>query len=479
MLPLINNQLFLKAMMLGVSDEVYLIDASSMQLVNVSESALKNSGTDLDSFKQQSLESLLGVGKQTLQEHTDRIGNQAHFIEMSLDQEPIISKTGDFQLRVIHMRADEKEYILVIKNDLLSKEKMLQALSQSESRFQAIVSNTPGMVFQFQLESDGDIAFVYLSDGSKTLLGLAPDELIQNSRQFYSMMNGRDHATLRNRLKTSAAELSVLDWEGRVWIDGWQDTKWINIRATPRKLDNSVILWDGIMINITQSKKEKSEIEESRRDLAELTAHMNTIREDERRKIAREIHDDLGGNLTAIKMGLSSLADQLKPDQAALLKHAKGLLSVVDTTFETVHRISGNLRPNILDLGIVDAIEWQTKEFQKQLDITCEFTSNHAEIPLSTDQSMALFRICQEAMSNIAKYAKATHVNVALNASLNEVTMMISDNGIGIKPNDKLKTDSFGLRGMQERATALHGSFKISKPGTGQQGTVITVRLPI
>lgn len=121
MLPLVDNHLFLKAMMLGVSDEVYLIDASTMQLVNVSESVLNNSGADLESFKQQSIDSLLGVSQQKLREHTDRIGNQAHFIEMSLDQAPIITESGHFQLRVIHMRADEKEYILVIKNDLLSK----------------------------------------------------------------------------------------------------------------------------------------------------------------------------------------------------------------------------------------------------------------------------------------------------------------------------------------------------------------------
>ncbi|MGB7815716.1 MAG: histidine kinase [Methylotenera sp.] len=484
MLPLVDNQLFLKAMMLGISDEVYLIDASSMQLVNMSESALKNSGTDLESFKQQSLEDSLGVSQQAFQEHIDRIGNQTHFIEMSLNQAPIISKTGDFQLRVIHMRADEKEYILVIKNDLLSKEKILQALSESESRFHAIVSNTPGLVLQFQQDSAGEIGFVYLSEGSKALLGLDPEELKQNPQLFYSMMNARDNSLLRSRIKSSAEHHSPLDWEGRIWIDGWQDTKWVNLRATPRKLDDGMIQWDGIMLNITQSKKEKLEIEKSRRDLAELTEHINKIKEQERTKIAREIHDDLGGNLTAIKMGLSSIASLFGADQNALREHTMSLAAIVDKTFETVHRISGNLRPNILDLGIVDAIEWQAKEFTKQLAIPCQFTCNQAEISVAADQAMALFRICQEAMSNIAKYAKATQVSVDLTASANEVVMTISDNGIGIKPNDKLKTDSFGLRGMQERAIALHGSFRISKPsrtnlGADKQGTVITVKLPI
>ena len=478
MLPLVDNQLFLKAMMLGISDEVYLIDASSMQLVNASESALKNSGADLESFKQQSLEDLLGVSQQELQGYADRIGSQAHFIEMSLDQAPIISNTGDFQLRVMHLRADEKEYVLVIKNDILSRDKMLQALSESEARFQAIISNTPGLVLQFQADSNDDIRFVYLSDGCRALLGQDPEELKQSPQLFYSMMNARDRASLRTSVRSSSAHLSMLDWEGRMWIDGWQDTKWINLRATPRKLNDDVIQWDGIMLNISQSKKEKLEIEKSRRDLAELTEHINKIKEQERTKIAREIHDDLGGNLTAIKMGLSTITSQLGADQNTLREHTKSLEAIVDNTFETVHRISGNLRPNILDLGIVDAIEWQTKEFTKQLAIPCCFACNRTEISITTDQAMALFRICQEAMSNIAKYAKATQVRVVLNASANEVVMTISDNGIGIGPDDQLKANSFGLRGMQERAIALHGSFKISKP-EDKHGTVITVKLPI
>jgi two-component system, NarL family, sensor histidine kinase UhpB len=477
--PIADAQLFLKAMMLGASDEVYILDASSMKLVYVSENAQKNLGLDPASFKPKNIDGLLGVSKEALRDHIKLSKSQANIIEVTLEQDPVVVNTDDYQLRVMLLQANQKEYILVIKNDLTSNERTLQALNESESRFQAIVSNTPGMVFQFRQDSEGEIAFIYLSGGSKSLLGLDPEELLQNSKNFYSIMNARDHSVLRTRMKASATELCLLDWDGRVWIDGWQDTKWINLRATPRKLSNGVVIWDGIMLNITQSKKEKFEIEQSRRDLADLTAHINSIREDERKKIAREIHDDLGGNLTAIKMGLSSLIDQPKFDPKAIQEHTKGLLSIVDNTFATAHRISGNLRPNILDLGIVDAVEWQTKEFQKQLTIPCKFTCNRAEISVSTEQAMAMFRICQEAMSNIAKYAQATEVSVDLNASDNEVVMMISDNGIGIKPNDKLKTDSFGLRGMQERAIAMHGSFRISKPIASRQGTVITVKLPI
>jgi two-component system, NarL family, sensor histidine kinase UhpB len=240
-----------------------------------------------------------------------------------------------------------------------------------------------------------------------------------------------------------------------------------------------VYQWDGVMFNITQSKHEKQQIEQSRRDLAQLTAHMNHIKEQERISIAREIHDDLGGNLTAIKMGLASIAKQITEGKVVDLEQTSNLESIVNRTFEAVHRISGNLRPSILDLGIVDAIEWQLNQFKKQVGLECQFTTNQSEISLASEQSMALFRICQESLSNIAKYAKATEVKVDLKVNDIDVYMTVIDNGIGIKDADKFKTNSFGLRGMQERVSALNGSLSINPSKSTKAGTEIVVKIPL
>jgi signal transduction histidine kinase len=151
----------------------------------------------------------------------------------------------------------------------------------------------------------------------------------------------------------------------------------------------------------------------------------------------------------------------------------------VNRTFEAVHRISGNLRPSILDLGIVDAIEWQLNQFKKQVGLECQFKTSQAEIVLSTEQSMALFRICQESLSNIAKYAKATLVTVVIELNNDDVHLTIIDNGIGIVDADKFKTNSFGLRGMQERVSALNGSLSIGTPESMTTGTVIKVIIPL
>lgn len=367
----------------------------------------------------------------------------------------------------------------VTKREITLNENVVMALSESESRFQAIVSNIPGLVFQAQMAADHTLTFVYVSEGCAALLGMAAEELEDDAELLFSIMNARDRSDLRARLLASADSLEKLDWEGRVWIDGWQDTKWINMRATAQKLDNDAVQWGGIMINITQSKLEKLEIEQSRRDLEQLTAHMNQIKEQERTAIAREIHDDLGGNLTAIKMSLTCMAQQITEAKPISLDQTSNLEAIVNRTFEAIHRISGNLRPNILDLGIVDAIEWQVNQFKKQVGLECIFKSNRAEIPLSNDQAMALFRICQESLSNVAKYAKATQVKVELTLKNDEVMLAVMDNGVGINDVDKLKTNSFGLRGMQERVSALHGSFSIDFVEGTTTGTQVNVTIPI
>ncbi len=489
MLALPESWLLLDAMMLGVTDEVYLVDANALTLAYAGQNVLKNTGFDLEDLKQQSLDSLLGISQKALQLHLDEHPHHTSFIRLLQDGLPTIGNTSHNQLRVMTMISYQQEFMLIIKNNyspisaaacLTCRTEFEQKLTESEERFQVMVSNTPGLVFQFQLDQAGEINFIFLSDGCQALLGITAEELKAHPKLFYALMNSRDRGSLRKRLELSTLELSMLDWEGRVWIDGWQDTKWINLRSFPRVLSNGLIQWEGIMINITQSKTEKHDIEQSRRDLAELTAHMDHVKEHERSRIAREIHDDLGGNLTAIKIGLSSIINRIKEGKAISLAHAQGLESIVDSTFEAVHKISSDLRPNILDLGIVAALDWQSKEFEKQLDIACEFTCNQSEIQVSSAQAITLFRICQESMSNISKHAKATSVSVDLNASEHEIVMRISDNGLGIKPSDKLKVNSFGLRGMQERVAALHGSFNISKASKyGQKGTVITIRLPI
>lgn len=479
---LLDQRMLLDALLRGVSDEVYVFDAASMQLLVTSASVLANSQQSLAALQQLPLESLVGISQHELRRYTAEHITSLEFFSLLPDQAAATLLSERKSLRCMTIASATQTLLLILKKAAITPAavnagKQQPALDGSEALFYAMVSNTPGLVFQFERALNGEVNFVYLSEGCQALLGLGVDELKKQPLLFYALMSSRDRDTLRRRLTLSALKLSLLDWEGRVWIDGWHDIKWINVRAFPRLLANGSIQWVGIMMNITQSKNEKHEIEQSRRDLAQLTAHMEQIKEDERSRIAREIHDDVGGNLTAIKIGLAAIINRLKPEQSALLAQAQSLEAIVDNTFSAVHRIASDLRPSMLDLGIVAALEWQCREFERQLAIPCQFSSTQAEIDVTIEQAITLFRICQESMSNIAKHAHAAQVKVDLTVSAYEIVMTISDNGVGINSADALKVNAFGLRGMHERVTALQGSFSIAN--TRLPGTLTTVRLPV
>ena len=342
---------------------------------------------------------------------------------------------------------------------------------------QAFVSNTPGLVYQFTLQADGSVAFPYLSEGCAALLGLPAAELQAAPERFLELIVPDDRKGYLEAMQASALALSGWNWEGRIWIDEYQDQKWINLRSTPRTLPEApgAVQWEGIMTNITASKLEQLEVTRSRARLAELTAHIEQVKEQERTRIAREIHDDLGGNLTAIKMALMMLTQRLPADQPQLLERAAYVDALVDRTIEAVHRISLDLRPSMLDFGLVAALEWQSAEFEKQNGISCAFSANEKEIGLSLDRATALFRIFQEALTNIAKHAKASQVTVRLHKLRQQVSLMIADNGRGLAPGDRSKPRSFGLRGMSERAQALGGTMALAAAAGG--GTVVTIKI--
>lgn len=366
--------------------------------------------------------------------------------------------------------------VIVTSHDLSERQHTATTLALIEARFRAIVSNTPGLVYQFRRMPDGSIAFPYLSEACHALLDIDPERLASEPHLFVSQIVEEDRASYLASMEASAAEATTWNWEGRIRIAAWNDIKWINLRATPRLLSSGGMQWEGIMTNITQSKLEEAEIKRSRAQLAELSAHIERVKEQERTRIAREIHDDLGGNLTAIKMALALLKRRL-PEDETLAEKADYVDSLVDRTIESIHRISVDLRPGILDFGIVAAIDWQAREFEKQAGIPCQVFANKKEIDLSTEQASALFRIFQESLTNISKHAKASRVTVKLTRSASAIQLEVSDNGGGIGARDQLKPKSFGIRGMIERADALGGKLTVTNAETG--GSVVAISLPL
>jgi two-component system sensor histidine kinase UhpB len=353
----------------------------------------------------------------------------------------------------------------------------LAALNESEARFQAIAANLPGVVFQALLHGDGGADLAYVSEGSQLVLGVSADVLMSHPELILDMIVPEDRESFLATRMQAATQLAPGNWEGRIRIGvNGQEIKWVNLRASVRRLPSGVVVSDGIISNITESKLAQQAIEAQQLQLRQLASHIERVKEEERGHIAREIHDDLGGTLTAAKIDLAWMRSRLGPDQAALGEKAAAMEALLDSAIEATGRISRSLRPLILDYGVTGAIEWQVKEFRKRMGITCNFVCSREDIVLDREFSTALFRIFQETLTNIAKHAGASRVDVSLEDDGKEVLLTVTDDGRGIEPHDMHKSGSYGIRGMRERASFLGGIMEVS--GASGAGTQVRIRLP-
>ena len=229
-----------------------------------------------------------------------------------------------------------------------------------------------------------------------------------------------------------------------------------------------------------QAERDRAEreIRNSREQLRNLSAHLQSVREEERTRMAREIHDELGQGLTALKMDVSWLNRRLLEEDATLKNKLTSMEEVIDRTIETVQKLSGELRPGMLDdLGLAAAIEWQAEEFQQRTGITCEVSLRSEETVLNRDQSTTMFRIFQETLTNVIRHARATKVEVRLDEQNGKIVLEVRDNGRGITQAEISDPKSFGLIGMRERVEFIDGEVTIA--GSPGKGTSIRVTLPL
>ena len=230
--------------------------------------------------------------------------------------------------------------------------------------------------------------------------------------------------------------------------------------------------------DITDRKQAEKALQKSKERLRALSARIQSVREEERVNISREIHDDLGQQLTGLKLDLGWLLHHLRPDQAKLKKKAQAMGQLIDHTVQTIRRISTELRPRILDdFGVIAALEWQAQEFSNKTGITCLFRSNRKQLKVKPDLSIAVFRIFQEALTNVVRHSEATKVEASLKRDKKGLVLTIRDNGQGISDEEILRSNSLGLVGMRERALVFGGTIEIN--GKKEKGTTVTLSLPV
>lgn len=232
----------------------------------------------------------------------------------------------------------------------------------------------------------------------------------------------------------------------------------------------------GSLHDVTARNQALAELVDSEQRLRGLSVHLQCVREEERSAVSREIHDELGQVLTAFKYDLSTLGrDASNP--VMLHAHIEAMEGSVDQAIRTVKRLCAELRPGILDdLGLVAAIEWLTTKFRRRTGLRCELRVQPEDIEPGRDKATAVFRIAQEALTNVARHSKATRTGVTLEAADDALTLLVWDNGVGLPPGRSDAPDAFGLMGIRERARALGGSAQIGNRPKG--GAQLRVRIP-
>jgi PAS domain S-box-containing protein len=232
----------------------------------------------------------------------------------------------------------------------------------------------------------------------------------------------------------------------------------------------------GSCTDISERKKVEEALKHSRQMLRHLVSYQERVREDERKRIAREIHDDLGQNLLALRIDVSMLHARTGTAHPKLNERVRLALNHIDATIKAVRAAINNLRPTVLDLGLNAAIEWQVQDFQRRSGIACELSMDD-DVRLDDDRATALFRILQESLNNVLRHAQASQVQIDLYRDENRLVMMIADDGIGIFPDCRRKANSFGLVGIEERINALGGQLEIESDR--DKGTTLVVSLPL
>jgi PAS domain S-box-containing protein len=367
----------------------------------------------------------------------------------------------------------EQEHIRLLTNKLFEKGKELEeanaSLQASELQYRALFNQNPlpmwivdESTFMFLAVNDAAVQHYGYSSGeflNMSVLEIRPPEDVPAVRA--EILEGRSkplkdagirrHRTKDGRLIDVAIFAQHTTFEGR------------QARLT-------------LAEDVTERERAQRKLRESGEQLRELAARLQSVREEERTRVARQLHDELGQALTALRMDCTWIKGKLTGADTNVIDRVQGSIHLVDETILTVRQLAADLRPGILDLGLRAAIEWQAEEFQTRSDIACVVEASSQAGPLSPEQDTEVFRIFQESLTNIARHSGASLVQVTICQAPDGLHLKVEDNGRGITEDEINRRSSLGLLGIRERVSLIGGTFSIQgRPG---QGTTLRVDVP-
>jgi PAS domain S-box-containing protein len=358
--------------------------------------------------------------------------------------------------------------VLGITRDVTERKRAEQALRESQERLQLVAKATNDAVWDWDLVTDK----LWWTEGFQKMFGYAPEEIEPSVQSWYSRLHPED----RERVITGIR--AAIDGGETSWSDEYRFLR--KDGAYAEIYDRGYVIHDANRrpVRMVGSMMEVSERKRTEAQLRNLAARLEAIREEERTRIAREIHDEVGQALTALKMDLAWLGKKVPPRGKPVREKLLGMEGVIDATMDALHRILAELRPGVLDdLGLPAAIRWLAEEFKRRAGIDCTVQITGGDPPLESGQATAVFRILQEALTNVARHAQARHVEIRLHVLPTAFELVVTDDGRGITPSELTASGTLGILGMRERALTWHG--RVTVHGEAGRGTTVRVFMPM
>ncbi|HKV25418.1 MAG TPA: PAS domain S-box protein [Candidatus Acidoferrum sp.] len=486
-------------------------DLGSFRIVDANVAAAQVSGASTEMFLGKTLADFPEILKTKIPAEmlaALQTGRARNLGELQYSDDRI--RHGIYSLRIFPL---SRSLVGAVIENVTDRKMAEQALRESEERLRLLVQGVKEYAI-FHLDATGHVAS--WNAGAQRLKGYSAKEIV--GKHFSIFYPGEDvKAGKPLRVLVEAAE------KGQYEEDGWRIRKdgsrfWANVVITAlrdsrgtlqgfskltrdvserreklealkkakeeleRRIEQRAAALTKVnqelRLEIGERKRAEEQLRASLDKLRALGARLQTVREEERKHVAREIHDQLGQTCTAIKMDLALISHRTAKPQAKLRKKIRATIQLVDEMILTLRRIASELRPRTLDdLGLPSALEWQAQDFERRTGIRCSLSLPAQTLPLDSEQSTGIFRIFQESLTNVARHAHATSVEARLETRGGQASLQIRDNGRGFDVENAQEGGSLGLVGMQERAYLLNGELKIeSDPRTG---TILTLRIPL
>lgn len=371
-----------------------------------------------------------------------------------------------------HLIYPSADGISIIFRDISKRKEAETRLQESELRFKTLTSTAPVGIF----ETDAHGLTTYVNETWLQYSGMEFEEAMGDG--WLDAVHPEDRKWLAKgwHSKTEVRAESVSQYR-IVHKNG--KLRWVNGKAVPVfNSDAAVKGYIGIILDVTERKEAEIRLEESSKQLRELSRYLQQVREEERTKIAREIHDELGQQLTGLKMDIAWLMKKAGIDNTVIKNKFDDTLSLVDKTIRSIRRIATELRPSVIDdLGLNAALEWQVAEFGKRMDCEIKYENSFDDTNINPDISIGIFRILQESLTNITKHAAAKKVKINIEQVDDTIQLTVEDDGVGFDTSEKKGQLTFGLIGIKERTSMLQGECSVfSEPETG---TKIEVIIPL